>query len=249
MAVLSRHEGSPSSATSAQTLVDHIQDLLLPRILPYLQRLTREEERRQRERELRQEQDRAYERAAAADAERVRKAREAERRRKEEERRAEAERKREEEKAKQYALWRRWARHNLVVPPPSDDVPASEKVKIAVRLPSGTRLDRYFAKSDKIEALFVYVETYEQGGEEDAEEEQGRKTTSAPPSDFHPTYRFSLVTGYPRAKIEADAITLDQAIGAHAALKDGGILLAEGQVGLHKARTIDTTDEESEEAE
>jgi FAS-associated factor 2 len=242
MAVLSRHEGSPASATSATLLIDHIQNLLLPRVTPYLQRLQREKDRRQRERELREEQDRAFERAAAADAERVRTAREEDRLRREADRRKVEEARREEEGRQKHLLWRRWARKYHVPSEPSSG--EEGRVKIAVRLPSGKRLERFFSKDTKIERLFAYVETAEREGDEDFDDEDD--VPLAAPTDFKVQYRFNLISGYPRAKIEPSALTLDQTIADVEAVRGGGSFIAEGQVGVLVSRTIDTTDEDTD---
>src|ERR1700733_1917304 len=71
LTVLSRHEGNPSSKTSAATLTTHITTSLLPRVTPLLTRLRTERWEREQERRLREEQDRAFAEAAARDKERV----------------------------------------------------------------------------------------------------------------------------------------------------------------------------------
>ncbi|KDN35818.1 hypothetical protein K437DRAFT_241485 [Tilletiaria anomala UBC 951] len=239
MAILSRQEGSPSNMTSAARLTDHIQDLLLPRVLPYLQRLQRDKDRRQRERELREEQDRAYQRAAAADAERVRQARENERRKREAVKQKEQELRREEETKIKYGVWRRWARRYLVPIDAGGD--ASDCIKFALRLPTGERLERHFATRAPVEALFAYVESATQSAEEEDEDD----VPLAPPADYTHSYRFAFVSGYPRAKIEPET-SIGKRLYEVDALKNGGAFIVEGQIGFSRIKTIDTTDEDTE---
>ena len=64
------------------------------------------------------------------------------------------------------------------------------------------------SKDTKIERLFAYVETAEREGDEELEDED--YVPLAPPTDFKVQYRFNFISGYPRAKIEPSALTLDQ---------------------------------------
>ncbi|KZT54257.1 hypothetical protein CALCODRAFT_19086 [Calocera cornea HHB12733] len=122
LAVLSRHEGPPSSATSAPTLQAYITSTLIPRITPLLTRLRNEQRARQAERLLREEQDRAFREAEKRDRDRIEKRRAEERARVQ----AEEEKRRQEEKEALHAArrdqWRRWARKALVPPETRDGV-------------------------------------------------------------------------------------------------------------------------------
>ena len=240
MAILSRHEGSPATATSLHTLIEHIETLLVPRVSPFLARQQRENERRIRERALRAEQDAAYAKAAEADARRVREMRERERERRVEEQRTAKKAQEEVNEGRKYEAWRRWARRYAIK---SDTaVQAEGRVKIAVKLPNGKRLKRYFDVEDHLRVLFTYIETAEPATAEDDEDDDS--VPLAAPANYTPTFRFSLVSGFPRAKIEPSS--LEQRIKDVPALAKGGAFIVEGQVGTQKMKTIDTTDEDTD---
>ena len=217
-AVLSRIEGSPRHATSAGMLVAHIHDVLLPRTLPYLERLRAERRRRESERALMAEQDRAYEETARRDAARVLNARA------ESERAARLARTREAEAAAAVAAaarapqWRRWAKQRLVPPEPEAGAPA---VRLSIHVPDGRNLQRRFRPSDTLESVYIYVET---AGEPDG-------GGDAPPADYTPQYGFRLVQTYPR--VELGHALMARTLGSLEALGAGAHLLAEGCVGGH----------------
>ena len=169
LTILSRYQGksAPSSGpTSAATLVDHLERHVLPRVMPFLDVLKAAERERQMERQLREEQDRAYKEAARRDKERIeakmRKEREEaeEKRRKEEEVRREQERREIEERERgkreqERMLWRRWIRRQLLAENPNRD--GDGPLRIAIRLPNGSRAVRRFKPDASLTALYAFV--------------------------------------------------------------------------------------------
>ncbi|SPO25407.1 uncharacterized protein UTRI_03176_B [Ustilago trichophora] len=240
-AVLSRHEGSPSSATSAGVIASHISDVLLPRTRTYLDRLRAEKRRRELERQLRAEQDRAYQEASRRDAERIAQKREEER-----QKALEAQRFREEQEQKEHLqrkqqAWQKWALHNLV---PSEPASPKDSVRFSFRLPSGKTFTRRFSPTDTVETVFAFVETAASIAEAGDEADLVQK-----PSDYQHVYRFSLVTGYPRKRIEyaqAGPSLLKDVDG----LSQGASLIIDGQVlGDTLTATDDEEEDEDEESE
>lgn len=183
LTVLSRHQGPsytpPSSSssstaspapTSAQALVSHLERQLLPRVTPYLNRLLSAQRERERDRQLREEQDRAFEDAKRRDTERIeRKMKEEremieERRREEEQKRKEGARKRKEgedrkKRAELRVTWRRWTRRCVVGKSEPHAAGGGGGVRIAIRLPSGTRVIQTFSASNAtLTSLYAFVD-------------------------------------------------------------------------------------------
>ena len=193
LTVLSRHEGSPTSNTSAQTLHTHITTSLLPRVTPLLTRLRTERWNRAQERALREEQDRAFQEAAAKDRERVLQKQEAERRAAAE---VEARIASEQQRAamtEKRTQWRRYARKHLVPPEP-----ASGGLRIGVRLPDGRRAVRRFSLEDDTAALYTFVETLLIS----SQDLEGDSDT-LPSGYIHES--FALVTSFPRHEIPSSS--------------------------------------------
>lgn len=237
-AILSRLEGSPSSATSAGVIASHISDVLLPRTRSYLERLRAEKRRREMERQLRADQDRAYQEASRRDAERIQQKREEER-----QKALAAQRLREEQQQKELLQskqkdWQKWALHNLV----PEEPPASSGqgvVRFSFRLPSGKTLTRRFAASDTVEAVFAFVESSSAAAEGGSERNGVQK-----PSGYEHTYNFSLVTGYPRKRIEFEQVG-SKKLGEAEGLAQGASLIVEGQV-MGDGMAATTDDEEDD---
>ncbi|EKM74991.1 hypothetical protein AGABI1DRAFT_88082 [Agaricus bisporus var. burnettii JB137-S8] len=172
LTVLSRHQGKPypssSGPTSAQTLIDHLDRQLLPRVNPFLERLRAQQRERERDRQLRDEQDRAFQEAARRDKERIeakiaaekaeteakRKAEEVEKAAilKQEQEAAEA-RQREELRM----VWRCWTRKAVVGPMMTAG--GGGDFRIAIRLPTGTRVVQSFALTTSLTALYAFVDS------------------------------------------------------------------------------------------
>lgn len=167
MTVLSRHQGA--TATTATALSTHLTNNLLPRVTPYLGRLRASKVALEHERALRQQQDQAFADSARRDTERIlqkraadQKEREERKKREEEERRvalAEEERQiaeaiqREKREAEQMQ-WRRYLRRALVKDTEAEDA----KLRIAIRLPNGTRVIRRFGEEETLTVLYTFVD-------------------------------------------------------------------------------------------
>ncbi|KDR79095.1 hypothetical protein GALMADRAFT_242958 [Galerina marginata CBS 339.88] len=171
LTVLSRHQGKSipaSSPTSAQSLVDHLEQQLLPRVKPFLDSITAEQRERERDRHIREEQDRAFQNTARRDKERIEGKIAAERAEREARRMAEAEahlaeqrRAREAELARQRENdrmdWRRWTRRAIVNAQPMRSVTSS--LRIAIRLPNGARVVHSFPQSASLTTLYAFVDS------------------------------------------------------------------------------------------
>ncbi|EPQ28534.1 uncharacterized protein PFL1_03838 [Pseudozyma flocculosa PF-1] len=245
-AVLSRLEGSPMTATSAQSISSHIADVLLPRTRTYLDRLRSEKRRREIERELKAEQDRAYEEASRRDAERVARKREEERQRAleaERQRRAQAELEAQQQKRR---AWLGWAKRHLVPEEPSAGQPA---IRLAFRLPDGKNLSRSFQPSDRLESVFAYVETHAAGVDE-----QDSAALSVPPSEYEHRYDFTLVLGYPRKQIGPELLAVGadgsgKTLGDIDGLAPSANLIVEGKVGRASLSAQDDDDDDSSDSD
>ena len=213
LTVLSRHEGSPSTTTSAQTLQAHITTAILPRVTPLLSRLRTERWNREQERKLREDQDRAFAEAAARDRERARQRQEAERRAAAEEQ-ARVELEKEKASREEKVLWwRKYARKHLVPPEPS-----SSGIRIGVRLPDGRRGVRMFAPRDNVKVLYTFAECLLLPASADT-----RPDPDQPPAGYDHDWSLKLVTSYPRKEITQHEATL----GSIDELKGGANLVAE----------------------
>lgn len=235
-AILSRLEGSPASATSAGMIASHISDVLLPRTRTYLDRLRAEKRRREMERQLRADQDRAYQEASRRDAERITRKREEERLKALEAQRAREEQEQKANLQRQQQAWQRWALRDLV---PAEPAAGEDAVRLSFRLPSGKTMARRFSPNDRLDGVFAFVETVSAV----AEGEEGGK-----PSGYEHEYRFSLVTGYPRKRIEfgqLGAVKLAEVDG----LKQGASLIVEGHVMGDKQAATDDEDEDDDDEE
>lgn len=169
LTVLSRHQGPCASSTSgpgptsAQTLVDHLTNQVLPRITPFLERIHASHRERERDRQLREEQDQAFQDSARRDADRIRGKMEEERREREriKVKQEEEERKvrEQQERMKKEAVrmeWRRWTRR---VKSGRRENVDTKGLRIAIRLPSGARVMRVFERSATLTALYAFVDT------------------------------------------------------------------------------------------
>jgi len=222
LTVLSRHQGKciPSTGpTSAQTLIDHIERQLLPRVTPFLNRLLSSHREREHDRHLRDEQDRAFQMAARRDKERIeskmaeeKAAIEAKRLAEEETRLTSQRRAREVEiarvKEKDRMDWRRWTRR-AIVSNPFETTRGS--LRIAIRLPAGGRVIHQFSSSSTLTSLYGFVDSQlipdhcstsddpislpqQRGvGEQALEDHIGRANDEY--------WGFNVVLAYPRTKI------------------------------------------------
>jgi len=179
LTVLSRHQGkcipSATGPTSAQTLVDHIERQLLPRVTPFLNRLISSHREREHDRHLRDEQDRAFQMAAQRDKDRIeakmaaeKAVIEAKKLAEEETRLASQRRAREAELARvkenERMDWRRWTRRAVVSHPPIDKsntatATQGSSLRIAIRLPTGGRVIHQFSQSSTLTSLYASVDS------------------------------------------------------------------------------------------
>lgn len=234
LTVLSRHEGSPTTKTSASTLTTHITTSLLPRVTPLLSRLRTERWERAQERRLREEQDRAFAETAARDKERVLKKQAEERAAAEAVRKAEEERKEREARKANLAAWRRYARRTLLVPEPKAD-----GVRIGIRMPDGKRVVRMFGRQDSTVDVYTFVETLFIPASDDPSTDP-----STPPPGFgnaaassEHEWAFGLVTSFPRKEIPPSKVV---ALGDVPEFKGGANL------ALEMKESLDNQDNDSE---
>ena len=207
LAILSRHSGC-----TAEILVTHITETILPRMAPFLSRLQAQSHARETDRLLRLEQDNAFHASERADSERIlrRRAEEAERVAREEAvRRAEREKKNQEDKKKQ---WRRWAQSQL-----SDE--SSSGIRIGVKLPDGRRAIRRFNESDDLELLYTFVD-----GQLYPEDTEGPGDRVAP-QEYDHEWDFKLAVAFPRSEVPC---LPRRRVGDVNALKGGANLVVEG---------------------
>lgn len=169
LTVLSRHHGPSvpeSGPTSAQTLTQHLEDQLLPRVAPFLTRFKSQSEERERDRILRQQQDRAFQESAERDRERIqvriRAEQEAAQRlhleaeaRYQEEQRMQLEREKQEIFREQRLHYRRWMRRCIV----STEHQGANGIRLALKLPGNTRVVRTFSPSSALTELYAFVDT------------------------------------------------------------------------------------------
>ncbi|KAF8154634.1 hypothetical protein B0H34DRAFT_676376 [Crassisporium funariophilum] len=270
LTILSRHQGksTPSSGpTSAQTLVDHLQSQLLPRVTPFLNRITAAQREREYDRHLREEQDRAFKETARRDKERIETKMAEERADRERKRQAEEESRLEGlRKAKDAEVarqresnrmdWRRWTRRAVVVNLLPTNGNAQGTLRIAIRLPSGGRVIHQFSPSATLTSLYAFVDSQfvppqfptsddpaslpdQVGTGEQALETHVSK--SSHPADY---WGFQVVLAYPRMEIPwkrgVKLSDIDQ-------LKGGGQVVAELVGGGRRSpaeRVRETTDED-----
>ena len=251
LTVLSRHYGRsvPESApTSAQSLVTHLEQQLLPRVNPFLTHHKTQLKERERDRQLREQQDRAYQdsqrrdrerietriRAEREEAERVRREEEA---RREEEKRIQAERERQESLKRLRSQWRRWMRRSLAPP----EQRGGNNIRLAIRLPLSGRVVQSFPSTSTVTALYAFADSQtipltmhpqddpenppvgSQGGIEGLE-----KYIQSQSQDPESWWGFKLALSYPRREIKWSAnMSL-----AEAGLKNGEQLIMETTNGV-----------------
>ncbi|KAL4080041.1 hypothetical protein V8B97DRAFT_683901 [Scleroderma yunnanense] len=251
LTVLSRHSGRSvpdSGPTSAQSLITHLEQQLLPRVKPFLTRHNAQLQERERDRQLREEQDRAYHDSIRRDRERVegflREHREeAERRRREEdvrreeENRVKAERERQESIKRLRSQWRRWMRRSIVPPEPR----AGNGIRLAIRLPSSGRVVRSFPSTSTITVLYAFADSQtipsamqpQDDPEDPPEGSQGGiegldNYIQSQNQDPEFWWGFKLALSYPRREIKWGANTSL----AEAGLKNGEQLIMETTNGV-----------------
>ncbi|KAF8816418.1 hypothetical protein BYT27DRAFT_7221451 [Phlegmacium glaucopus] len=264
LTVLSRHQGKciPSSGpTSAQTLVDHIERQLLPRVTPFLNRLISSNREREHDRHLRDEQDRAFQMTAQRDKERIeakmaaeQAAIEAKRLAEEETRLASQRRAREVEiarvKENDRMDWRRWSRRAIIFNPVEN---TAGSLRIAIRLPAGGRVIHQFSHASTLTSLYAFVDSQlipdhysasddpislpqQRGVGEQALEDHILKLGQG-----EEYWGFNVVLAYPRMKIPWKA---GRKLSDIEQLKGGGQVVVEFNTGRPRDSERSNTDED-----
>ncbi|KZS87406.1 hypothetical protein SISNIDRAFT_491072 [Sistotremastrum niveocremeum HHB9708] len=241
LTVLSRHSGPaspPSGPTSTTALLTHIENRLLPRVRTVFDRVRNEEMGRAAERQMREDQDRAFQESERRDRERILARREAERQAQEQARAEEEERRRQEKRKENAALWRRYARRNLVVPEPTSN--GGPSVRIGVRLPNGERVIRKFKESDGLDALYAWA-----GASFIPAHDKPEHDPAEPPSRSEwriedEGWGFKLAVAYPRSEVPWVS---GKTIGEVEALK-GGVQLVVEDIAPASTSTVHDADDD-----
>ena len=249
LTVITRHCGPSTTFTSASALSTHIQNTILPRVAPVLNRKRAEIRTRTAERELRAEQDRAFKEAQRKDYERIAKRREEERKRKEEEERVQREAAERHKRKEERIHWRRFARR-VVVP---KEVPGSKSaVRIGVRFPNGKLVVRKFEPADSIIGLYAFVDAQMIPAQYNPEDDP-----SEPPAGHHYTgdvdthdweWEFKLAVAFPRSAVPWTKVTQTK-IGDVEALKGGANLVIEMLTPIQEDDNDTMSDEEEEDSD
>jgi FAS-associated factor 2 len=229
MSVLSRQAGA--RACTPQALTRHIEERLLPRVKPILERYRSEEVTRVRDRVDREESERRALEAQMRDSERIMRAREERERaqRDEDERiRAAENKRRAEENAKRLVSARRafWARSGQGLGP-EPDKSEGEIVRLTLRLPNGGRVVRQFRPSDGVSVLYSFVSSNLVSGADN-------ESHSDDPYDANSDgWGFALATAFPRVPIPWVPYSADGKGGStvvtvsNGALKGGAVVVVE----------------------
>ncbi|KAK4695982.1 FAS-associated factor 2, partial [Lecanoromycetidae sp. Uapishka_2] len=184
-------------------------------------RATRNEQ--QASRSLREEQNSAYERSLAQDRERARQRREAEAAQKRVEQEEKARITTAERETKMAEQWRSWRARSIQIEPGPD---AKEVTRLSIRLTSGERVVRRFAKDAYIEELYAFVECYDiiKAGES--------ASSATEPTGYEHRYGYRLVSPMPRTVYD---------IGAGGTVGD--------KIGRSGNLIVEPTDEDEDEGE
>jgi len=249
LTVITRHCGPSTTFTSASALSTHIQNTVLPRVAPVLNRKRAEIRVRVAERELRAEQDRAFQEAQRKDYERITKRREEERRRKEEEERVQRDAAERHKRKEERILWRRFARRGVV----PKEVPGSKSaVRIGVRLPNGKLVVRKFEPTDSITGLYAFVDAQmipAQYKPEDDPTEPPAGDRYAGDVDTHDwEWEFKLAVAFPKSAIPWIKGS-QMKIGDLEALKGGANLVIEMIAPIHEDDNDTASDDEEQDSD
>ena len=223
MSVFSRLEGLQS--TSVPALRAHIDDTLLPRLAPFLNRLKAQKRDRDMQRLLMQDQDRAYAEAGKRDLERVR-AKEAElkvARDAEERRKTELSAKLREGQNRE--AWRKTIAANFGREP-------NEGTRFVIRLPDGKRLVRRFASHELVQMVWYLVDCEANGVSIPSSPSPSASSLSVSPDPgYQPHLSFSLATTFPRRVLQLEKVaskTVGQLIDEGVLDKQAANLIVEG---------------------
>jgi FAS-associated factor 2 len=246
LTVITRHCGPSTTFTSASALSTHIQNTVLPRVAPVLNRKRAEIRTRTAERELRAEQDRAFKEAQRKDYERITKRREEERRRKEEEERAQREAADRHKRKEERIHWRRFARRVVA---PKEVLGSKSGVRIGVRLPNGKLVVRKFEPTDSITGLYAFVDAQmipAQYNPKDDPNEPPAGYRYAGDADTHDwEWEFKLAVAFPRSDVPWTKGS-QMKIRDVEALKGGANLVIEMLTPMYEDDNDTESDEEEE---
>jgi FAS-associated factor 2 len=244
LTVITRHCGPSTTFTSASALSTHIQNTVLPRVAPVLNRKRAEIRARTAERELRAEQDRAFQESQRKDYERIAKRREEERRRKEEEERAQREVAERHKRKEEHIHWRRFARRVVA---PKEISGSKSAVRVGVRLPNGKLVVRKFEPTDSITGLYAFVDAQmipAQYSPEDDPSEPPAGHCYAGDADTHDwEWGFKLAVAFPKSAIPWTKGS-QMKIGDVEALKGGANLVIEMLTPMPEDDSDTASDEE-----
>jgi len=148
--VFSSHAGVDECR--AALLSTHVRAVLLPRVTPFLGRIKAEQRSRIEERRIRAEQDRAYEEASHRDYERIMASRAAEARQRQEEQEREAKAQAVLRREDNIARWRATKRAAIA------EAKGTGNVRLAVRLPQGSRAMASFSADAPLASLYAFVD-------------------------------------------------------------------------------------------
>jgi FAS-associated factor 2 len=226
LTVLSRHQGRcvPANApTSSQAIIEHLQHQLLPRVRPFLERIQNSQRELDQARILREEQDRAFQKSARRDRERIANKLALEKQQAEaralkqdeiqmEILRQKADHENSIRRQNTRMEWRRWARRILV---PAEEQNSKDGIRIAFHLPVGRRTIRQFSLTATLTSLYAFVDAQliprDLAAEEDPETPPDGNLTGEAALDTHiletanlvdEWWGFKLVLAYPRQEIK-----------------------------------------------
>ncbi|KAH7907175.1 hypothetical protein BJ138DRAFT_1070633 [Hygrophoropsis aurantiaca] len=266
LTTLSRHQGRsvPDTApTSAHSLVEHLEQQLLPRVTPFLTRHRTMIQERERDRILREEQDRAFKDSARRDRERQESRENAKReeterlikeqqeiREREERQRLEQER---QEKKKEVRMdWRRWMRSSLI--PSMGPATTGSAVRIAVRLPNNERVVRVFSPMSTLTALYAFADSKliptdillsddpKHAPATDVNDLRGLEAyIGQQPEHSDAWWGFKLALAYPRREIKWEAAKCLRDVDG---LQDGSQVVVELGSGKARPQSNDASDDE-----
>lgn len=192
---------TPQDSASTMSTIARISGLLPPSIYvprlrtaigqhsPILERVRATRVEQQAAQNLRNEQNSAYERSLAQDRERARLRREAENAKLEAEQEELAREKLELKKQLQEHEWKIWRAQQISAEPRPEEKAAT---RVSIRMRSGERVIRKFAKTANVEELYAFVECY------DIILSKIHLEPTSQPDGYKHEYNFRLVSPMPR---------------------------------------------------
>ena len=170
---------------------------------------------------LREEQDKAYMESLRADQEKDRK-KEEERRKKEDEEREKNEREMDEIKRREQLIK---LKYDLVGKIPSEPSPTDENaIRVMIKFPNGSRLERRFRRSDSVMSLYYFVFCQDES-----------------------PLKFQITTNFPRKELPGRPPSLDDPLWNNQAASNGTVepSISFESLGLKKTEVLFVTDLEA----